>query len=83
MTGIPNAGILADHAAFPDLNPGHGDKMNSGREHDIVPDFNETVLLRLQMYIRIKQNVLPKSDVARPLYLNRPQDNHRFVHWRG
>ena len=79
MSGIPNAGILADHAAFSDRNPGHRHKVNSGREHHIVPKFNGAAQLRLQMQIRIKQNVPPKAYIARSVDVHHSLHNRRFV----
>ena len=62
---VPQAGILADHAARPDADAGHGHDMDAARENHTVAHRDLALSLRFQVKIRVQEGVLADVYPAR------------------
>ncbi len=62
MICVPNTGILPDHGSATDVNAGHSNQVNAARKNNPIADLDTRSGLRLQVKVRVKQDVVTEAD---------------------
>ena len=77
MIGVAHAAVFANHRAFADGDPGHGDQVYAARKHRTTANFDRSRTMRLEVEPRIQQHAFAERHVARATYFATSEHDSR------